>query len=141
MTEPAIEAAPPLTRLVLVVEDDDDVRRLICRLLALYGYTTVDSSNGVGAFAHLRLTPPDVVLLDMMLPGGVSGFDVVRRMREHERWRDIPVIPMTAAIDLDDQIAALQPRFVLRKPFRVEDLLGVVLAALDEPDGQPNLAS
>ena len=140
MPKPAIESAPPVIRRVLVVEDDDDVRRLICRLLALYGYVTVDSSNGIGAFALLRLTPPDVVLLDMMLPGGVSGFDVVKRMRQHEVWREIPVIPMTAAIDLEDQIAALQPRFVLRKPFRIEELLEVLVAALDEPDGRPTAA-
>lgn len=126
---------PPAPR-VLVVEDDADVRRLICRLLALYGYSTAESGNGTGAFAHLRLAAPDLVLLDLMLPGGVSGFDVARRMREHPPWRSIPVVPMTPSLHLDDQIAALQPRFVLRKPFSTEDLIEVVATSLAEAEGK-----
>ena len=121
-------AQPPR---VLVVEDDDAVRRSLCRMLKLYGYRTADSGNGIGAFAHLRLSPPDVVLLNLKLPGDVSGFDVIRRMREHPPWREIPVVPMTPSSADDAQIQSLQPRFVLRKPFSLGDLLDVVGASIE----------
>ena len=136
MTAFPTQPAKPEARRILVVEEDEDVRRLICRLLELYGYSTAESGNGVGAFARLRLAAPDLVLLDLMLPDGVSGFDVLRRMREHAAWRNIPVVPMTASVHLDHEIAALQPRFLLRKPFRMEDLLEVVSESLNEPEGK-----
>lgn len=118
---------------VLVIEDDEAVRRSLCRVLETYGYRTVDSGSGIGAFAHLRLSAPDIVLLNLKLPGDVTGFDVIRRMREHPAWRGIPVVPMTPSSADDAQIQTLQPRFVLRKPFSLEDLLDVVVASLDEP--------
>lgn len=121
-----------MTRRVLVVEDDAAVRTLLCRILGLYGYATAESGTGIGAFAHLRLSAPDLVLLDLMLPGGVSGFDVAERMREHPLWRDIPVVPMTASIHLEDRIQRMQPRFVLRKPFSLEDLLEVIAESLPD---------
>ena len=137
MTEARADPHGPAARRVLVVEDDDDVRRVICRLLTLYGYHTEESSNGIGAYAHLRLCPPDLLLLDLVLPGDVSGFDVVRRMREHAPWRTVPVVPMIASLDLDDRIQALGPRFVLRKPFSLEDLLDVVSASVTDPRVEP----
>ena len=126
-------AQPPLPRRVLVVEDDEAVRRSLCRMLELYGYRTADSGHGIGAFAHLRLSAPDVVLLNLKLSGDITGFDVIRRMREHPPWREIPVVPMTPSSTDYAHIQRLQPRFVLRKPFSLEDLLEVVAASVEPP--------
>lgn len=118
---------------MLVVEDDEQVRSLLCRILELYGYTTSESGNGLGAFAQLRLAPPNVVVLDLMMPA-VNGFQVAQRMRDHPIWRTIPIIVMTASIHLEEQIRAMNPRIVLRKPFSMEQLLDAVSAVLPSPD-------
>jgi CheY-like chemotaxis protein len=118
---------------VLVVEDDEQVRSLLCRILESYGYRTAESGNGISAFAQLRLSPPHVVVLDLMMPA-VNGFQVAQRMREHPIWRTIPIIVMTASIHLEDQIRAMDPRIVLRKPFSMEELLDAVAAVLPSPD-------
>jgi two-component system, OmpR family, KDP operon response regulator KdpE len=128
ITESEMLAQPPT---VLVVDDDHAVRRSLCRMLELYGYRTADSGTGIGAFASLRLSAPDAVLLNLRLPGDISGFDVIRRMREHPPWREI-LVPMTSSSADDAQIQRLQPRFVLRKPFGLEDLLDVVGASVDQ---------
>lgn len=122
---------------ILVIDEDDAVRGLLCRILELYGYRTVDSCSGIGAFAHLRLWPPDVILMNLQLPGDVSGFDVIRRMRDNPSWREIPVVPMTSSTPSDNEIQTLQARFVLRKPFSMEDLLDVVSASVQPRDSEP----
>ena len=131
---------------MLVVEDDEQVRSLLCRILELYGYTTSESGNGLGAFAQLRLHVAKadlvvlaargqvgVVVLDLMMPA-VNGFQVAQRMRDHPIWRTIPIIVMTASIHLEEQIRAMNPRIVLRKPFSMEQLLDAVSAVLPSPD-------
>ena len=123
---------------MLVVEDDEQVRSLLCRILELYGYTTSESGNGLGAFAQLRLAPPNVVVLDLMMPA-VNGFQVAQRMRDHPIWRTIPIIVMTASIHLEEQFRAMNPRIVLRKPFSMEQLLDAVSAVL--PDTARQLPS
>jgi CheY-like chemotaxis protein len=134
VTEPPVkDTRASLPHRVLVVEADEAVRRSLCRVLALYGYRTADSGNGIGAFAHLRLSAPDIVLINLNLPGDVSGFDVIRRMREHPPWREIPIVPMTPSAADDAQIQKLQPRFVLQKPFSLDDLLEVVSTSLGAP--------
>jgi DNA-binding response OmpR family regulator len=114
---------------VLVVEDDPDVRRLICRILELHEYTTSEAVNGVRAFEQLRVAPPDVVVLDLMMPA-VNGFEVAEGMRADPTWRAIPIIAMTATIHLEAAVAAMRPLFVLRKPFSMDELLDRVAAAL-----------
>lgn len=123
---------------VLVVEDDEEVRRLLCRILELYGYTTAESGNGIGAFAQLRLALPRVVVLDLMMPA-VNGFQVAARMREHPVWRNVPIIVMTASIHLEEQIRAMNPTCVLKKPFSMEELLDAVAAVLPASDDAATL--
>ena len=114
---------------MLVVEDDEQVRSLLCRILELYGYTTAESGNGIAAFAELRLAVPSVVVLDLMMPA-VNGFQVAERMRQHPVWRTVPIIAMTASIHLEEQIRAMNPTLLLRKPFSMEELLDAVAAVV-----------
>lgn len=114
---------------MLVVEDDEQVRSLLCRILELYGYTTAESGNGIAAFAELRLAVPSVVVLDLMMPA-VNGFQVAERMRQHPVWRAVPIIAMTASIHLEEQIRAMNPTLLLRKPFSMEELLDAVAAVV-----------
>lgn len=109
--------------LVLVVEDDEDVLRLYCRLLANFGYDTVACVNGVEALAQVAQREPNLALIDLMMPG-MSGAELataLRRERPH-----IPIVLMTASAASDHEILALAPAAYLRKPFLLEELENVI---------------
>jgi len=80
---------------LLVVDDNADVRNVLARTLRREGWTVTECVDGERALAWLEDHRPDVVVLDLLMPG-ISGFDVVDRMQDDERWRDIPVFVVTA---------------------------------------------
>lgn len=81
--------------LVLVVDDEDDVRGLLLRLLRHDGYRVAEAPNGRVAMEHLRRERPSVVLLDAMLPE-IHGFEICRAIKHSETLRDIPVVMISA---------------------------------------------
>lgn len=83
---------------VLVVDDDDTVRRLVCDVLELEGHHVVAMPDGPSSLAYLRSMRPDCVLLDVMMPGQ-DGFDVLARIRDQPVLADLPVALLTAAAD------------------------------------------
>ncbi len=117
---------------VLVVDDNLDDRNLLERILADAGYTIATASDGVEAIADLALSPPDLVVLDLMMPD-VDGFAVLENMKARPETRDIPVIVVTAKELSADERADLTARVqaLLQKGlFDQERLLGDVAAAL-----------
>ncbi|HXK41240.1 MAG TPA: GAF domain-containing protein [Anaerolineae bacterium] len=117
---------------VLVVDDNPDDRHLLERILADAGYTVTTASDGVEAIADLALSPPDLVVLDLMMPD-VDGFAVLENMKARPETRDIPVIVVTAKELSADERADLTARVqaLLQKGlFDQERLLGDVAAAL-----------
>jgi CheY-like chemotaxis protein len=80
---------------VLVVDDDADLRRRLCRLLEQDGYKVVEAEHGRDALALLSDMAPGLILLDLMMPE-MDGFEFVTELRRHESWREIPVIVITA---------------------------------------------
>jgi CheY-like chemotaxis protein len=82
-------------RPVLVVDDDAGVRQLLRRMLEPEGYAVVEAENGRVALERLREVAPSVVLLDLMMPE-MDGFEFVAEFRQHEAWRGIPIIVVTA---------------------------------------------
>lgn len=92
---------------VLVVEDDESIQRLIGVLIQARGYEVTSVSSGNEALECVASWPPDVVLLDLMLPGNYDGFAVCRRLRRHPATRHIPVIVITALADDQSRARAL----------------------------------
>ncbi len=80
---------------ILVVDDSDDDRKLIGRLLQDAGYHVMDASSGASAIEILHQTPPDLVILDLMMPE-VDGFAVLEHLKGNPTLHDIPVIVVTA---------------------------------------------
>jgi CheY-like chemotaxis protein len=85
---------------ILVVEDQDSIRRMIEALVQARGFEVVAVPSGAKAIDVSMTHPPDLVLLDLMLPGQYDGFEVCRRLRTDPSTRSIPVIVITA---LDDE--------------------------------------
>ncbi len=120
--------------MIVIAEDDRDIRELIELILQEDGYSTVASATGRAALDACRETPaPDLVLLDVSMPGELSGLEVCRRIRADETIGEVPVMLLTALARESDIKAgyAAGATDYLVKPFnptellrRVEDLLG-----------------
>ena len=81
--------------LVLLVEDQSDLRRLYAKQLALSGFDVIEAGDGAAALARSTEQTPDVVLMDLSLPG-IDGWEATRRLKADERTAHIPVVALTA---------------------------------------------
>jgi CheY-like chemotaxis protein len=111
-------------RTILICEDEAALRELI-RVSLGEGYGFVEASDGVEALELAKSEKPDVVVLDLMIPG-LSGLDVLAELRADENGNRVPVVVISAWSDArDEAFAAGADRFVL-KPFVPDDLRAVV---------------
>lgn len=113
---------------ILVVEDRDDVRQGLAQLLELHGFLVSDARDGEDALQQLTSNPEGfaLVLLDLMLPGAISGSDIRARQLADPVLATLPTIVVTAS-DLDQrERLGLRPDAWLDKPFRFDDLLLLV---------------
>jgi CheY-like chemotaxis protein len=91
---------------ILVVEDQDSIRRMIEALVQARGYEVTAVSSGVKALDVASTDPPDMVLLDLNLPGQFDGFDVCTRLRADPITRTVPVVIISAMDDDDSRARA-----------------------------------
>ncbi|MER6531747.1 response regulator transcription factor [Streptomyces sp. NPDC001508] len=114
---------------VLLAEDDRAIRHALERALTLEGYEVTAVADGVEALAHAHRTPPDILLLDVMMPG-IDGLQVCRVLRaEGDRT---PILMLTALVETADRIAGLDAGaddYVV-KPFDVEEVFARLRALL-----------
>ena len=92
---------------ILVVDDEDRNRRLMGAMLASLGYDVILAPDGEEALRKVLEDPPDVVLLDIMMPG-LDGFEVAARLKENEESAMIPIVMVTALNEVDDRVKALE---------------------------------
>jgi len=92
---------------VLIVEDNKMNMELATDLLTLLGHDVLQASTGFDAIALLRDTKPDLILMDLQLPG-LSGFDLTRSLKRDPRTRDIPITAMTADAMKEDAERAFE---------------------------------
>lgn len=107
--------------LILVIEDDNSVKKLITMTLKTHDYRYITAMNGNDAVLEASSHNPDIVLLDLGLPD-IDGVDVIRRIRT---WSNMPIIVISARSEDTDKIEALDAGAddYLTKPFSVEELL------------------
>ncbi len=119
------------THRILVVDDEPDITALVAYHLARAGYRVSTASSGDEALRAAREERPDLVILDLMLPG-VSGYDVLAELRKLEETRDVGVILLTARRDEPDRIRGLSlgADDYLTKPFSPAELVLRVQAVL-----------
>ncbi|MGH7748370.1 MAG: GGDEF domain-containing response regulator, partial [Candidatus Dormibacteria bacterium] len=118
-------------QLVLVADDSHVVRVMLRRQLEQRGLHVEEARDGHEAVRGCRMLRPDMVLLDVEMPG-LDGHTVLRILREDPEMRDIPVVFLTARTDTEDVVAGLQlgAHDYLRKPFESNELIARVSAAL-----------
>lgn len=113
---------------ILVVDDDQQILSVLKRGLGFEGYAVDTAENGEKALALARQTPPDLVVLDIMMPG-IDGIEVTKRLRQGS---DVPVLLLTAKVATSDKVAGLDAGAddYLIKPFALDELLARVRALL-----------
>ena len=118
---------------VLVVDDEDDIRRLLGRVLADRGYEVVEAGRGLEALSKVRERVPDVILLDAMLPE-IHGFEISRRIKGSKRYGHIPIIMVSAVYRgwriAEDLKSSYGVHAFIEKPFKVAEVLEQVALAL-----------
>jgi CheY-like chemotaxis protein len=114
---------------ILVVDDEPMVRQSLGQFLGDEGYSVEEAADGADALARVGEQRPDVILLDLMMPG-MNGRQFLRALRDDPRYADVPVVVMTAVRGLTVQPAALGASEVVEKPFDIDDLLNKVALAI-----------
>lgn len=107
---------------ILVVEDQPDVAQLIEVVLKGEGHTVAIAADGAQGLMMSRDWKPDLILMDIMLPG-VDGGTLISRLRQEPETADVPIVAMSASRTLRDRTDELQADALLSKPFDVDALL------------------
>ena len=118
-------------RRILLVEDEAAIREMVEHALSRAGFETRTVADAVHADREISHSPPDLILLDWMLPG-VSGLDLARRLRRNDATRNIPIIMLTAKGEERDKLSGFEAGaddFVV-KPFSVKELVARICAVL-----------
>jgi CheY-like chemotaxis protein len=116
----------------LLVEDDRDVATLFRHVLDMSGYRSESVYDGLEAMRRLSNSQPDVVLLDLQLPG-MSGVDILQKMRADERMKTIPVVVITAYAYYAKSLP-IEPDLFLLKPVDIHDLSSLIQRLRDKKD-------
>jgi len=116
-----------MSPLIMVVDDEESVRMVVTFTLEKAGYRVIDADCGDEALNSVTQTPPDLILLDLMMPN-IDGWEVLQLLKSNPKTEDIPVCLLTAKGDIRNKMYALQQGAVdyITKPFKREELLNKV---------------
>ncbi len=116
---------------VLIIDDEPNIRRMVSALLTTEGYEVRDAADGASGVTRADEFEPDLVLLDLMIPGALDGMAVLEKLRE--RFPELPVIMMSGRAGLSDAVKATRLGAVnfLEKPLTPEGVLLAIAGAIE----------
>lgn len=127
------------TRTILIVDDEEDIRKMLRRIFVSQGHNVVEADRGLLALRMVKEHVPDLILLDAMLPE-LHGFDIARRIKGSEKYGKIPIIMMSAVYRgwriAEDLKQAYGIEAYIEKPFKIADIVGAVSRALANRDSR-----
>jgi DNA-binding response OmpR family regulator len=116
---------------ILVVEDEPAIRELLAMILRDEGFAVETAAHGRAGLAKASLQVPDVVILDLMMPG-MTGWEFIEVWQADSATKDVPIVVISAE-NAATTVKALRVRAFLRKPFDLDQLLAVLSTLRDEP--------
>jgi two-component system alkaline phosphatase synthesis response regulator PhoP len=122
---------------ILVVDDEPHIVEIVRDYLKQAGYRVVTAGDGQTALTLARHERPDLMVLDLMLPGGLDGLDVCRSLRQDPSLADVPIIMLTARVEETDKLIGLElgADDYVTKPFSPRELVARVRAVLRRARG------
>jgi CheY-like chemotaxis protein len=123
----------PLSRSILVAEDHPDSRDALRTLLEAYGYQVFVAGDGAEAVQRAVEIHPDLILMDLMMPG-VDGMEATRRLRSESEFRDVPIVALTAMEGGKDRALAAGFNDFVSKPINLPTFLRKLESWLSPPD-------
>src|SRR5262245_4509468 len=123
---------------IVVIEDDPAIRRGLADNLRLQSYDVLTAADGEAGYRLVRENQPDLVILDLMLPG-LNGYDICRKIRKHGLVT--PILMLTAQNQESDRVQGFDAGAddYVTKPFSIRELLGRVKAILRRSEGRADL--
>jgi CheY-like chemotaxis protein len=122
-----------MSKRILVVDDEADIRDIVKTYLLEEGYEVLEAENGHEAIMKVQKEMPDLVVLDIMMPG-INGFEVAKHLKDDPNTQDIPIIILSVlAQDSQYRQGILD---YISKPFRQEELIATVRKIFDKVDGK-----
>jgi DNA-binding response OmpR family regulator len=118
-------------RHILIVEDEESLLKLESILLSSKGYKVTGVRDGLAALSEIEKNKPDLILLDIMMPG-IDGFEVCSRIKENPDTKDIPVVMLTAKKSTADQARGIEvgADAYMTKPFKSLKIIDVISGLL-----------
>ncbi len=118
-TEPEelLYSGPPYPAKILIVDDEKEIRDLIRETLSVDRFEILESATGEDAWEQILNENPDLVLLDILLPGKLDGIEICRRLKTYPQTREIPVIFVTAVPLTELNSKEMKAEGVFIKPF------------------------
>jgi DNA-binding response OmpR family regulator len=134
-------ATPPARKKVLIVDDEKDIVDLVAYNLGRNGYDTLTASDGNDALESASRNSPDLIILDLMLPG-IDGMEVARRLKADAKTASIPIVMLTAKGEETDVVVGLTlgADDYVTKPFSMKVLLARVSSVLRRSETGPGTA-
>jgi len=114
---------------ILVLEDEEDILKVICMRLATAGYEVISAGNGQEGLERVFQDCPNLIISDVLMPV-MDGFTFYKKLKENPSTRDIPVLVLTARGQMEDSFRVMGVDEFLTKPFEPVQLLGKVEALL-----------
>lgn len=120
-----------MSQLIVIIEDEEDIRELIRYNLDKEGYRVLTANSGEEGFELVMNSMPDLVVLDLMLPG-IDGLEVCRKLKEEPKTKDIPIVMVTARGEEPDVVSGLElgAEDYVSKPFSPKVLVARVKTVL-----------
>ncbi|MCC6202572.1 MAG: phosphate regulon transcriptional regulator PhoB [Gammaproteobacteria bacterium] len=120
---------------ILIVDDEPGIRQMLGFAIASDGYQSTEAGDAQAALAVVQQNPPDLILLDWMLPG-LSGVDLARRLKRDPKTNQIPIIMLTALAEETEKVRGLDSGAddYVTKPFSTRELLARIRAVLRRVD-------
>lgn len=131
MTQSPKSSALPARRTILIIDDNPNNLGVIAEYLETFGCRVLVARDGEGGIARATYARPDLILLDVMMPG-LDGFETCRRLKQNTETRDIPVIFMTALTSVEDKVRGFEVGAVdyVTKPIQHEEVLARITTHL-----------
>jgi len=121
-----------MSKKIMIVDDEEDIRVSVGQIFEVSGYEVIKAEDGNDCLNKLEKSLPDIVILDIMMPG-MNGWDVAARIKENSKWSSIPIVFLTAKGDeMSIGMGGLASEEYIVKPFDIIKLKDRVVEILNK---------